>query len=381
MIMDISVKQFQYNQRSHLRDFINLPDRIYQDNSNWIPPLQEDLHVLLNPQKHPFHQHADVTYFAAYRGNEIVGRLSAHVNHNHNEFHQEKTGFFGFFECINDQTVANALFEAAKNWLKDKQMTIMRGPASFSTNEECALLIDGFDQPPVLMMPYNPPYYQELMEGYGMQKAMDLFAWYVKTSTKPSDKVIRIAEKVKKRDGITLRPINLKDFENDVLKINKIYDNAWEKNWGFVPPTDDEIAHLASEFKPILIPELALIAEVDQETVGFSLTLPDANQVLKFANGKLYPFGILKLLWYTKVQKKIDQLRMLLMGIKAGYRKRGLDSIFYLETFQRAKELGYVGGEVSWTLETNVLINRSIELMGGHHYKTYRFYEIEIDNN
>ncbi|RMH68953.1 MAG: N-acetyltransferase [Gemmatimonadetes bacterium] len=336
------------------------------------------MHVLLNPAKHPFHAHADVIYFLAFKGEHVAGRICAHVNHNHNAFHAEKTGFFGFFECLPDQAVADALLEAARQWLVDQGMERMRGPANFSTNEECALLVEGFDSPPVMMMPYNPPYYIELLEHYGLHKVMDLWAWYMTCEQKLPEKVVRIAEKIRQKEGITVRPLNMKDFGNEVKRIKDIYGSAWEKNWGFVPPTDAEIAHLANEFKPIVIPELALIAEVKGEAVAFSLTLPDGNQILKAANGKLYPFGIIKLLWAAKIQKKINQLRLLLLGIKEGYRKRGIDSILYVETFQNGTRLGYKGGEISWTLETNTLVNRAIELMGGRKYKTYRFYEKEI---
>ena len=361
--------------KSDLKKFITFAWKIYKNDPNWVPPIIMDQMKRLDPKKEPYHQHSESQLFLAYRDGEIVGRISASIDKVYNDFHGEKTGFFGFFECINDFDVAKALFDHTREWVKQRGMTILRGPGNFTSNHEWSLLVEGFEEPPFIMMTYNPPYYIELIEKYGFTKAKDLYAFYLGTETKLDPRIISISEKVGKKHNIVMRTLNMKKYNDEVQHIKNIYQSAWEKNWGFVPLTDIEFEYMAQELKMVVIPELALMAEVNGEVVGFCVTIPDMNQALKKINGRLFPFGLLKLLYY---KNKVDKLRLILLGIKEGYRKRGIDSLFYVETFRRAEEMGYQGGEISWTLEDNVLVNRAIESMGGKRSKTYRLYDINL---
>ncbi|OQY29764.1 MAG: hypothetical protein B6244_02960 [Candidatus Cloacimonetes bacterium 4572_55] len=358
---------------SYLKKFINFAWTIYKDDPAWIPPLIVAQLDRLSPKKDPYHLHSETQLFWAKRDGKIVGRISASIDRVHNETHNEKAGFFGFFECVNDIDVSTALLDTAANWLRDRGMEIMRGPGNFSTNHEWSLLIKGFEHPPYIMMTHNPPYYADLIEHYGFAKAKDLHAYSFSAEKDGNlnSRVIRIAERMMKRHNITLRSIDSKQLSRDIGIVKELYRLAWEDNWGFVPLTDAEIVHLAKELKPILVPELGLFAEVDGEPVGFSLTLPNVNQALKKINGRLLPFGWLKLMHHIR---HIDCGRLLLLGVKPGFRKRGIEAMFYKETFRRARAIGYRGGEISWTLEDNVLVNRAIEDMGGKLYKIYRAY-------
>jgi GNAT superfamily N-acetyltransferase len=356
--------------------FIRFPYSIYQGNPHWVPPLEMERRDFLDPRKHPFFEFGEVELFLARRGKQVVGRIAAVNNPRYNEFHGTNAGFFGLFECVDDAGVARALFEAASAWLRAKGFTSVVGPMSYSTNYECGLLIEGFDMPPAVMMAYNPPYYAALIEACGFTKAKDLFAWELSSSVAPPEKVARVAEKIRQREGVTVRPVEMRHFDAEVAKVKALYNSAWEKNWGFVPMTEREFDHLARELKQMVRPELALVAEVKGEPVAFALTLPDANEALKAANGRLtqfgLPIGLIKLLLAVR---RIRRLRLVLLGTKEGYRRRGLDAILYLDTLRKARELGYSGGEISWTLEDNHLVNRAIESMGGKRSKLYRVYE------
>ncbi len=359
----------------YLKTFIKFAWEIYKDDPNWVPPLILDHLKRLDPTKDPYHKHSESQLFLARRDGKIVGRIAASIDRLHNETHQEKTGFCGFFECINDVTVAKALFDAAGQWLKSRGMTIMRGPANFTSNQEWSLLIQGFDRPPHVMMTYNPRYYMDLFDSYGFKKAKDLFAFYRSTATDLDPRISKIAEHTRKKHNIKVRTVNMKKFKEELNLVKDIYRSAWEKNWGFIPMTDEEIEYAANDLKQIIIPELMLFAEVNGEAVGFSVTLPDINQALKKINGRLFPFGIFKFLYYLR---KVDDSRLLLLGIKEAYRRRGIDSIFYIESFSRAKAMGIRGGEMSWTLEDNTVINKAMEALGGDLYKKYRVYDYAL---
>ena len=358
-----------------LRDFIKLPWAIYGDDSHWIPPLIQERKDYLNPQKNPFYQHAEVQLFLAFQGGKPVGRIAALINHNHNSFHKEKTGFFGFWEVQPQYSIAQELLEQARSWLKGKGMERMRGPMNFSTNDECGLLIDGFGLSPMIMMPYNPPYYREFLEKFGLRKAKDLYAYLMDHSQQPPERMRKVAKRVQKKEGLQIRQVNLKRFAEEVQLIKQIYNQAWSKNWGFVPMTDEEFDHLANDLRRLVVPELVLIAEVNGEPAGFSMALPDYNQALKKVNGRLFPLGLFKLLWWAK---KIDAIRVLTMGVVHKYQRRGIDLIFYLETFDRGVEKGYKRGELSWILEDNLLMNRALEDLGAKVYKKYRIYEVDL---
>jgi len=363
-----------------LKQFLEFPYQLYRGDPLWVPPLRMDRKAMFDPQKFPFYEHSEVQPFLALRGSEPVGTITAILNNNHNQFHEEKAGFFGFFESVDDQEVADALLQEATEWVRKRGMDVIRGPMNFSTNEECGLLVDGFDSSPVVMMTYNPRYYAGLIEHAGFAKAQDLYAYWLDTSevvskdgVVRSEKLARVVEKVRARSGITVRKVNMKDFDHEVKLIKRVYNSAWEKNWGFVPMTDAEFDHLAENLKMALDPNLVLIAEVDGEPVGFSLTLPDVNQALLRTNGRLVP-AIVRLLSY-KMLKKFTICRVIAMGVVEQHRMKGISALFYYDTAMNAAPRGYAHAEMSWILESNLMMNRDIQFMGGRVYKTYRVYE------
>jgi len=361
-------------------EFLALPEKIYAGDPNWVPPLLMERRDFLDPAKNPFFKHAATELFLARKDGALVGRIAACEDRNYNAFHGCRVGFFGFYEAVDDDEVALALFDAAKSWVRGRGLDRLIGPSNFTSNHEIGLLVDGFESPPVVMMTYNPRYYiRHFEEVMGLPKAKDLYAWWLSAHVDPPERVVRIAEKVRAKEGVVVRPVNLGDFSEEARRIKEIYNAAWEKNWGFVPFTDEEFDHAAKDMRKLVVPDLVLVAEVQGEPVAFSLTLPDLNQALIHVGGRLTTFGLpigaAKLLWYSR---RIDQLRLIILGIKEQYRKRGLDAILYLDTLRAARKLGYKGGEISWTLEDNVLVNRAIEMMGGRRYKTYRVYETEL---
>ena len=368
----------QVQSKKDLSDFIKFPWKVYRDDPLWVPPLIADRKDFFNPQKNPFFKHSEVVFYLAENKGDAVGRVCGIWNRNHIDFHQEKAGFFGFFECVKDFEVAKLLLDTVKEWLKSKGMDIMRGPMNFSTNDEVGFLLEGFDSPPVFMMTYNPPYYLDFMEKYGMDKAKDIFAYYLDNTYKPPDRLVRMCERIENKEDLRLRCINVKNFANEVRTIKKIYNSAWSKNWGFVPMTDEEFDHLAKNLKMIVDPYMVFIAEVDGEPAGFSLGLPDLNLVLKRLNGRLFPFGLVKLLWYTKVRRIIDGIRVVTMGVVPEYQKRGIDNLLYMRTIRDGIKRGYRWAELSWVLEDNLLMNRILKILGARLYKKYRIYEMGL---
>ena len=356
--------------------FIKFQWRIYRDDLHWVPPLLMERHEFLDPAKNPFYLHADVALFLARRGSEIVGRIAAVEDRNFNAFHKTKTAYFGLFESVNDREVAASLVAAAKDWARWRGLDTILGPMNLSTNYEVGLLVEGFDSDPYLQMTYNPRYYGELLESCGLKKAKDLFAWERSAATPPPERFARIADKIRQHEGITIRGVNLRHFDAEVERIKEVYNAAWEQNWGFVPMTDEEMNKLAKDLKQFVAPDLCLMAEHEGEPIAFSLTVPDYNQPLKKLNGRLttfgLPIGLLKLLWNAR---KIDRVRLMALGVKTGWRRRGIDAVLVVETIRRTRELGYAGGEVSWTLEDNDLVNRAIESCGCTRTKLYRMYE------
>jgi GNAT superfamily N-acetyltransferase len=354
--------------------FIRFPWKIYRNDANWVPPLILERRKFLNPKDNPFFEHAAVKLFMACDDSDAeLGRIAAIINHNHLRTHSDKTGFFGMFESIDDRNVARALFDAAAAFLRSHGMTTMRGPENLSVNDDLGLLIEGFDTPPAIMMPHNPPYYEALIEAYGFGKAMDLLAYYgLFTGGHIPEEADRGADICQRRLKCTVRSLRTSEFEAELSKIHAVYTSAWEDNWGALAMTDHEFEHLAKMLKDVLDPDLCLIGEIDGEIAGFSLALPDFNQVLIRLNGKLLPFGILKFLYY---KRRIDSLRLLAMGVVKKFRHRGLDSLFYCETYRRALSKGILGGEMSWILENNILMNRILERLGFRVYKKYRLYD------
>ena len=355
--------------------FIRFPWELYKGDPFWVPPLIKDQLQKLS-SGHPFHSHSEMTLYLAHLEGRVVGRIAGIIDHNYVDFHQEKAGFFGFFESIPEAEVAETLFLQIRSWLKDRGMEKMVGPVNPSTNDECGLLIDGFESSPCLMMPYNPRYYSDLAEGIGFQKAMDLYAYLLEETTFNLDRLNRITEKLGKREPqLHIRPINLKDLDRELTIIKSLYNQAWSKNWGFVPLTEAEIDDLGKNLKPLVVPDLVLFAYWGEEPVGFSVALPDYNEVLKHLNGKIGLLGGLKFLYYSK---KIHKIRVMLLGVAHAFRKKGIEGFLYVETFKRGIQKGYYRAECSWILESNPLMQHGLEAMGGKRYKTYRVYEIPL---
>lgn len=371
-----NIEIIEIESESDKRKFIEFPYEMYKGNKYWVEPLRFDVKNNLSEKKNPFYQHSKLKLWMAKKNGEIIGRIAGIINDNHNEFHRDKVGFFGFFECINDKNAAKLLFDKAAEFVKENGMNILRGPVSPSTNDECGLLVDGFDMPPVMLMPYNPEYYKELLESYGFKKAKDLFAlWISKDVIKNEqmmNKLDRISDMIIKKENLTIRKVNLKDFQNEVQKVREVYNNAWESNWGFVPMTEDEFKHIAANLKMVVDPLYVEFAEINGETVGFSLALPDINQAIKGLNGKLFPFGLFK---FLANKKKIDQLRVIIMGVKKEYHKKGIDAIFYRDIIRDANNNGIKGGEISWVLEDNLAMKQTAEKLGARVYKTFRIYD------
>ena len=359
-----------------LRQFIRLPWKIYREDPFWVPPLILDMKAMLDKTKYPFFRHSSADFFVAIRDGEVVGRIATIQNNNHNRHHNENTAFFGFFESIHDQEVASALLDQAVRWGRDRGMNLLRGPMNYSTNETVGMLVEGFGSRPCLLMPHNPAYYPGLIENAGFGKAMDLYAWWLLTEKGLNPKIIRVGEKVLKEEGIRIRTLNMKKFWDEIEILERIYNDAWSTNWGFVPMTDAEFRHMAKDLKTIVDPRVVLIAEKNGEPAAFSLALPDFNQALAKINGRLLPFGLPKLLFYGR---RIHQVRVLALGIaKKVQNWSGLGAALYYESFRRGVEAGYRSCEFSWTLETNDLINRSMRLFGAEVYKRYRIYEKAI---
>ncbi len=360
--------------KKSFKEFLTFPFHLYSNDTFWVPPLISDIKEQFSP-KNPFFKHAEVAPFIAKINGKTTGRITAIYNQEYINFSGEKAGFFGFFDCINDKSVALALFEKVKTWLKERQLALLRGPANFSSNEEWGLLVEGYDSPPMLMMPYNFAYYGALIEECGLTKAKDLFAYILDVPETLPEKTFRVARAAEKKN-ITVRNINLKSFNKEMLIFKDIYNSAWEKNWGFVPITEEEIEHTAKKLKPIVVPELAFIAECNDTPIAFMMFLPDFNYVLKKLNGRLFPLGIFKVLWHSK---KIQNVRLLILGIREGFRKRGVDSLLLIEGLKALKKNGYKNVEFSWILEDNFPVQRIIETVNGKLYKKYRVYEASIE--
>ncbi len=378
--MAVTIKPLSLESRQDIEAFLHLPWKIYIQNGkrdpNWVPPFLDDQRSLLNTKKNPFFQHARVQLFGAYNDkNELVGRISASVDDNFNNFHNEKVGFWGWFECINDLEVAKALFQAAAGFLKAQGQTVMRGPSSFTSNDDYfGFLLEGYDSPARIAMTYNPPYYHELSEKSGLAKVKDLYAWYLPAMDPLPERIVRIAERVKKRERITIRPLNMKRLYEDAAILKELYNKIWEKNWGFVPMTDAEFNYQVGKLKDIVWPDFVVFAEVDGKAIGFNLVVPDVNQALIKMDGELFswsdPFALIKFL-----TTKFDDTREMAMGIHPDYRNKGLEAVMYLEALKTGIKRKIKGGELSWTLEDNEGINNGITAMGGKIIKKYRLYE------
>jgi GNAT superfamily N-acetyltransferase len=374
----VSVEVRPVRSRGELMRFIKLPWRLYRNEPLWIPPLVSERKRHLDRDRNPFFEHAEAEYFLAWRDGEPVGRITAQVDQRFNEFQDNDWGLFGFFECEADHDAARALLAAAEGWLRDRGRDRMVGPMDFSTNHECGLLVEGHEREPQILEFWHHPYYQELLERYGLDKAMDLYKWelHLDTALENTLPVIwELAEKVEPEHGIRIRHMRKRDFQQEVRRFMEVYNSAWERNWGFVPLTDHELEHYAKELKPVLDENWAMIAEKDGETVGAALTLPDYNQVLKHLNGRLLPFGWAKALL---ARRRIDRVRVFALGVKPEYQHTGVAARFYVEHYNMAKVRPQTWGEMGWILETNAPMNRGMEAMGGKIVKRYRIYDKSV---
>ena len=361
--------------------FIDLPWQIYdaKEYPRWIPPLRLAVIDALDEKKNPFYKRASRELFLAVRDGRDVGRIAAIQNQAHNEFHEDKVGFFGFFEAYQDQEATDALFSAASRWLGARGLDTMRGPMSPSTNHEAGLLVDGYQHEPTIMTTWNPPYYDELCVGAGLAKSKDLLAYSLPMRDPNYDLPERFSEHAKRalsRNNLVFRDIDLGKFQRELEICWDIYNSAWEKNWGFIPMSKDEFIYMAKEMKMLLIPQFAFIAEVDGVPAGFMLVLPDFNQIFKrIPNGKLLPTGIFKLLLG---KKKLRGFRLILLGTKPEFRSRSIFQLFVHEIFRRGRAYDALDVELSWILEDNVLMNRPIVALGASEYRRWRIYDRAI---
>ncbi len=361
------------------KDFINFPHELYSGDKNYVPELYLNISEVLSEKKNPFFKHSNADLFLAKDDKgKVVGRVAAIKDNNYNEHHDCNVGFFGFFDVINDYEVAKQLLDTAYNWVKANGATQILGPTNFTTNDTAGILVDGYDSPPTVMMTYNKPYYSQLLEQYGFAKEMDLFAYIIPTD-EVNEKSLRLAtmlqERLKKK-GITIRTSTKKTKKSDIQKIKPVYLAAWEKNWGFVPPTDAEFDHLAEGLNLLLDLRYVYLAEHEGKLIGFGVALPDINEITKdFNKGKLLPFNIVKLL--TR-KSKVSLIRIILLGVLEDYRKLGIEAIFFANYIKAAKENNLKAGEASWILESNTMMVQAAEKLNGKRYKTYRIYSKAI---
>lgn len=363
-------------EKKQLRAFIRLAHRIYRGDRNWVPPLDLDIKEKLDVRRNPFFEHAEREAYLAYRGDEVVGRVVAILDRHHNDIHAEKTVFFGLFESVDDVAVARALLGAVEAWGKARGLDTLRGPVNLSLNEECAFLYDGYDSPPTVMMPYNPRYYHPLMESCGLAKAKDLYAFFMDRGHKVEPRVLALLEKMRNAmPDLLVRTFDMKHWKEESEKVKAVYNQGWVKNWGFVPWTAKEMDAVVKKLKQMADTRVVIVAEDKGRPVGFAFALPNYNEILIKIGGKLFPFGIVRLLLG---RKKIKSLRFLVFGIVPEFRNTGLSYLLYRKLEENARAAGYEWGETSWQLEDNDAVNRFVMSVGGRVYKTYRIYERKI---
>jgi GNAT superfamily N-acetyltransferase len=373
---DISI----VSSRRDLRRFVDLPWQLFdmRRDPQWVPPLRMTVHDALDRARNPFYADADRELFVARRGERVVGRIAAIENRAHNRFHQDRVGFWGFFECIDDQEVADALFAAASEWLAARGLDVMRGPMNPSTNYECGLLVDGFEHLPTFMTTWNPPYYAALCDGARMRKAKDLVAYHIPMGDhgwQMPEAFERLAERALRKSGVGFRDLDLRQFDRTLEVCWDVYNSAWERNWGFVPMSKDEFVHMAHDMKPLIEPRYAFTAEVDGRTVGFMLAVPDYSRVLRrIGNGRLFPTGALRLFFG---KRGIREWRVMALGLRPEYRARGILPLFAWEAYRRGRERGELAAEASWILEDNAPMNRPMVAMGTRIHRRWRVYDRE----
>jgi ribosomal protein S18 acetylase RimI-like enzyme len=366
--------------RRDLKRFIKLPFRLHGDSGVWVPPLLYERSTFLNRKKNPFFEHAEAEYFLCERAGRVVGRITAHIDRRWDEFQGGNDGMFGFFECENDIAAARALIGAAAEWLRERGRERMLGPMDFTTNDEAGLLVEGYDVRPMILEPWHPPYYRELIESQGLTKAIDLWMWQLvfgelKEGETFHPAIHEMADKVETEHGVTIRHMRKRDLEAEIGRFMEVYNAAWSRNWGFVPITDEEIHFQAANLKQILDEEWTWIAERDGEVLGAALSLPDINQVLAKMDGRLLPLGWLK---FLRGKRHIDRIRVFALGVKPEYQHTGIAAAFYVKHIENVPLTGVPAGEMGWILETNEPMNRAMEGMGGTVVKKYRLYELPL---
>lgn len=359
--------------------FIKFPWRIYQNDPAWVPPLILERKGFLDRERHPFYQHGDAALFLAKRDGQIVGRIMASDDPNYNALHQSNVGCFGLFESIDNVDVAAALFDRATEWLRRRGRSEIMGPIDYSTNYVCGLLIDGFQHPPTVLTAHNPPYYARLIEACGFEKVTDWYAWWFDPDNAPVSRLRRLVDARARKTSVKIRPIDLGRPTDESHRLSSVFNEAWKNNWGFVPFTEAEAKHMADEIRPIIDPRMTLIAEVDNASVAFVICVPDINVALQRMNGRLtrfgLPIGLIKLLYY---RRKIRTARFIALGVVEKYRRAGIAERLVLQVMEEGASRGFKG-ELSMTLEDNVMINRFIEALGASKYKTYRIYRRLVD--
>jgi GNAT superfamily N-acetyltransferase len=362
--------------RRELTTFIKLPFRLHAG-TLWVPPLIFERRQFLDRSKNPYFDHAEAEYFIAWRGGEPVGRITAQVDRRWDEFQGGNDAQFGFIDADDDPEVFEALLATAESWAGERGRQRLLGPMDFTTNDECGILIEGYELHPLILQPWHPPYYRERIETLGYGKKIDLLMWNLemgglKQGDRFADAIHAVADKVESEHGITVRNMDRSDLEAEIGRFMEVYNAAWAPNWGFVPLTDREVAHHAKLLKQVLDENWAFIAERDGEVLGAALTLPDINQVTKKMNGRLLPLGWLK---FLLGRRRIDRVRVFALGVKPDHQHTGIAARFYVRHIETAAELGVPGGETGWILETNEPMNRAMEGMGGKVVKRYRLYE------
>ena len=357
------------------KQFIRLPWKVYGDSSIWVPPLISERKKFLDPTVNPFFKDSKVDLFLVVSNNRtVVGRVALIENYAHNKKLSQRVGFFGMFEVINNKQASNLLLGEAEKWCQEKQLNKLVGPVNLSTNHECGLLVDGFDIPPVIGMPYNPPYYSNLLEGWGLEKLKDLVSLRMELPKVP-EYLASAMSRIKKRGRFMVRPFRLDSFYEEIEAIWHIYNESWVDNWGFIPMSREEFLYSANEMRSFFQPGYCFIAEVNGEPVGFSLTLPDINVILKEMNGRIFPFGWAKFFWN---KNKIKLYRVVALGVKKQYRRLGVDVALYYETYKKFVENKIKWCDMSWMLEDNKDILSPVFRLGGVIYKRHRIYERDI---
>lgn len=359
------------------KTFIEFPYSHYKNDPYWVAPLLVEQKKLLDPDKNPFYNKAEIALFNVSYNEEYAGRIAAIIDHRYNKFHNTKMGFFGFFECIDQQSTADLLFKVAEDWLREKGMNTVMGPANPSMMDEIGILVEGFDKYPTILMPYHKDYYDKIIKNAGYKKEMDLLAYLVTQDSVDHDRANRAMDIVKKRlPGIRIRKINLRKIKHEVKIIREIFNSAWSRNWGFIPLSTEEFDQLASDLKSIVDNDFAHIAEIDGEPVAFSIALPDYNQIFRNMNGRLFPTGLFKILWN---RKKINKVRTALMGVIPEYQGRGIDALLHREAINSGLQKGVYSSEVGWILENNIQMVRVAEKLGGTIDKRYRVYSKSLN--